>query len=120
MDKSEKSSAALEIFNSAFELESNGDIESAINLYSQAAKLGSSSSLINLGNIYDDVIDPPDNVRASACYKSAVRLGNAAGAWCLAVHYRNLGKNRWYRHWLKIAAEMGEEDAIEIQKSFKL
>jgi TPR repeat protein len=110
----DQSKLALDVFSRGFDLESKGDIEGAIHAYSEAAKLGSSSALVNLGNIFDDVISPPDPERAVSCYKSAAELGNPAGAWCLAVHYRNLGNDEQYLHWLKTAADMGEEDAIEI------
>jgi TPR repeat protein len=119
MEKGSKDDAALEVFRAAFKLETKGDIEGASKLYKKSAKLGMSGSYVDMRNIYDDVMEPRDSVRAVASYKAAVALGDRSGAWCLAVHYRHLGKRRWYEYWLKIAADMGEEDAMELQASIE-
>jgi TPR repeat protein len=74
--------------------------------------MGFAPAQTNLGNIYDDVLSPPQRRKAVDMYRRAVRLGSRAGASCLAAHYRNLGKTRWYRYWLRRAAEMGDEEAL--------
>ena len=101
----------LAVFSEAFYAQEEGDLDRAIELYKQASRMGFTPAQTNLGNIYDDVLIPAQPHKAVEMYRRAVRLGDRAGAWCLAVHYRNLHRGRWYRYWLRKAAEMGEEDA---------
>jgi len=103
---------ALKLFTAASDAEDAGDVGSAIKLYKLSAKLGFSPALINLGNWYDDHSNPREPRKAIALYKRAVALGDEAAAYCLAIHYRNLGQKRWYMYWLKRSAKMGYEDAI--------
>lgn len=109
--------AALELFNEAYGAHAAGDLEHAIELYSAASRKGFTPAQTNLGNIYDDVLDPPRPDLAVKMYRRAVQLGDSAGAWCLAIHYRNRGNLRWYDYWLRRAAEMGDEDAISALRS---
>ena len=102
----------LDVFSEAFYAQEEGDLEKAISLYKKASRRGFAPAQTNLGNIYDDVLNPAQPRKAVEMYRRAVRLGSPAGASCLAAHYRNLGKSRWYRYWLRKAAEMGEEDAM--------
>lgn len=102
----------LEVFSEAFYAQEAGDLDKAISLYKQASRRGFAPAKTNLGNIYDDVLEPPQPRKAVELYRRAVKLGSRAGASCLAAHYRNLGNDRWYRYWLRRAAEMGEEDAL--------
>jgi TPR repeat protein len=104
---------ALATFSAAFEAQETGDLKNAIRLYKLAAARGFTPALTNLGNIYDDLLEPPQPAKAVGLYRKAVQQGSRAGAWCLAMHYRNQGRDRWYRYWLRRAAEMGEEDAID-------
>ena len=101
----------LKVFSDAFYAQEKGDLDTAISLYKQASRLGFAPAQTNLGNIYDDVLDPPQPKKAVEMYRRAVKLGSRAGASCLAAHYKNLGKARWHHYWLARAAEMGEEDA---------
>lgn len=104
---------ALGVFSEAFHAQEAGDLETAIRLYKKASRMGFVSAQTNLGNLYDDVLVPSQPRKAVETYRRAVRRGSEVGAWCLAVHYRNLGERRWYRYWLARAAAMGDEDAID-------
>lgn len=99
------------------EAEDAGDIKKAVRLYRAGAKLGNTAAQSNLGNLLDDYVHPPKPAEAVYWYKRAVRLGCYTAASNLAVHYRNNGKARWYRHWLSVAAKMGDEESeIELRK----
>jgi TPR repeat protein len=102
---------AVEAWREGCELEERGLIPEALRAYTVAARLGSSSAQVNLGNILDDVVKPSRTSEAKAWYKRAVKRGNPSGAWNLAMHYRNNGNPRWYRYWLRVAADLGDEDA---------
>ncbi len=69
--------------------------------------------MLNLANLLDDYVSPPKPALAVYWYKRAARRGYATAAINLAVHYQNLRKRRWYIHWLKVAAELGDRDAIK-------
>ena len=43
--------------------------------------------------------------------RRTARMGNPVAAWNLAVHYRRCGKEKEYRRWIRLAAEMGDRDA---------
>ena len=45
--------------------------------------------------------------------RGAVWRGNPVAAWNLAVYYRRYGGERQYRHWIRIAALMGDREASE-------
>ena len=62
-----------------------------------------------LGTLLDEQQRPQEAVH---WYKRSVAAGNAASAWNLAMHYIPLVNKRWYQHWMKRAAAMGNEDAI--------
>jgi TPR repeat protein len=101
----------------ASHLEDLGESKRAINTYLQAAKLGHVYAQSNLATLLDDVVSPPRGKEAVYWYKKSVKGGNDTAAWNLAMHYRNLGKSRWYQFWLNVAARMGDEDArVELAK----
>jgi TPR repeat protein len=107
------------LLDKANKLAEDGKVGQAIGILRRLAKQGNPHAQVNLGNLLDDEIRPPRPVEAVNWYKRAVRAGLPEAAWCLAMHYRNLPsrKIRWERHWLKVAAEMGEPDAKrEIRK----
>lgn len=107
---------ALKLYNDAFRLESEGRYVEAIKVYEQSAKLGFTSSMINLGNIYFE--DACKNIElAKKYYRMAASHLNPAGAWNLYIVYRDGGNKRRSQFWLKRAAELGEEDAIDILNS---
>src|SRR5271154_3419124 len=94
-------------------LEDAGEIAQAIRVYRIGAKLGSDSAQNNLANLLDDYATPRRPAEAVYWYKRAARQGHDTAAENLAVHYRNLGKTRWQKHWLAVAAKMGNRDAAK-------
>ena len=93
--------------------EENGNIPEAIRYFEKAAAKGSDYAWSKLGTIFDLVVNPPQHDKAVRWYKFGVRRGDSSSAWDLAMHYSALGKNRWYRHWLRVAERMGEPGASE-------
>jgi TPR repeat protein len=93
--------------------EEKGDIELAIYYLKKAVRSGSNDARSMLGAIYDDVLKPPKPDRAAYWYKQALRNGDTDCAWNLAMHFAGLGKKRGYSHWLRVANELGDEDAPE-------
>lgn len=98
-------------FLRACAFEDAGDIQGAIKAYEAAAEQGDSQAQVNLANILDDKIVPNDPERAVYWYERAAGLGNPLGAWNLAMHYRNVGEIANYIRWLRVAADMGDDDA---------
>ncbi|TXC73383.1 hypothetical protein FSZ31_01075 [Sphingorhabdus soli] len=89
---------ALGLFAKACEAEENGNIYKAIEIYQILSRPGFTPAVINLGNLYDDKLSPPNPNMAVALYKKAVKLGDAVAAYSLAIHYRNFGSKRWSRY----------------------
>ncbi len=109
------------IWAEAVDLADAGKIDEAIARYLTAARMGHVAAQSNLANLLDDEVVPARPHEAVYWYKRAIRGGSAVAAWNLAMHYRNQGKLRWYFHWLRVAAQMGEEDAAtELRMSFRL
>lgn len=107
---------AYQLFCDACAADEAGNIRKAIRLHTKAANLGYSGSSSNLGVIYSYLV-PPQMKKSVYWCKRAVRQGDRSGAWNLSVHYRMMKNERWRLHWLRRAAEMGEEDAIaELRK----
>lgn len=102
-----------------YDCDEQGDFERAVTFYRQSAAKKYRSAYVNLGNLLDKSDNPLRQKEAVYWYKRAFREGAKAGAWNLAMHYRNRGVRRWYLHWLSRAAEMGEEDAIKALKQMK-
>lgn len=98
---------ALAKFTEASYMEDNGNLLLAIELYKESASLNFTPAYTNLGNIFDDKIEPRDPEKAIFCYMKAVNLGDALGAYCLAMHYRNLGDHKSEKHWSEVASDMG-------------
>lgn len=83
----------------------------AIRLFRKSAEMGCVPALARLGRIYDDLLKPARPALAVHWYKQGVRRGSDVAAQNLAMHYKQLGKTRWYRHWLKRAADLGDDDS---------
>jgi len=88
-----------------------GDIKAAVKLYRRAARLGNDSAQNNLGTLLDDHVSPQKPKEAIYWFKRAVRQGNYYAARNLALHYRDIGKPRWQIHWLRVATQMGYDEA---------
>jgi TPR repeat protein len=98
-------------------LEDAGKIAEAVRAYRVGAKAGDVAAQVNLANLLDDHVKPPRRAEAVHWYKRAIRWGDSSAAYNLAIHYKNLSKPRWYRHWLKVSAQMGDVDsARELRK----
>jgi len=107
------------LIREASDLEDEGKIDAAVKRYTMAARLGDPIAQSNLGTLLDDVVVPRRPGAAVYWYKRAVKLGHDGAAWNMAMHYRNLGKRRWYLHWLRVAAEMGDPDAQRALRKVK-
>jgi len=113
----EEHETADRLFIKGSDLEDEGKIYRAIKAYASAARMGHVCAMSNLGNLLDDKIKPPRPKEAVYWYKRAIRLKHSVAAWNLAMHYRNVGKRRWYIHWLQVAAKMGDPEAkAELRK----
>jgi TPR repeat protein len=99
------------IWYRAAELEELGKIEEAVKLYRRGARLGNLGSMINLASLLDDQISPPKPREAIYWYKRGIKAGDSTAAFNFAMHYRNLRQRRWYVHWMRVAAQMGDSDA---------
>jgi len=94
-------------------LEEAAEYENAIKFYEFAARRGHDGAQLNLGNILDDKVEPPRPAEARKWYKLAVAKDYSPAAWNLALHYKKYGQKALYERWLRKAALMGDEDAIE-------
>jgi hypothetical protein len=102
-----------ELESQGCDFEEHGKFELAFEFYLKAAKLGCVGAQVNLGNFYDDGKGcQRSSKKAIYWYKRAYNLGCSYGAFNLGVHYRQHGKHRWAKFWLKRAADMGHEDAL--------
>lgn len=118
MANAKKMNEAKQKWELASALEDKGKISQAIRIYKISAKLGNTAAMSNLGNLLDDKLKVRRPKEAVYWYKRAVRRGHELAAWNLAMHYRNLGKRRWYVHWLKVAARMGDKEATAELRKF--
>jgi TPR repeat protein len=103
--------AAYQMMQDAVKAEYSGDVSTAIRLYKRVARSISNIARSELGTIYSNEMNPPEVSKAIYWYKSAVRNGDDSCAWNLAMQYAKMGRKRGYLYWLKIAEEMGDEDA---------
>lgn len=95
-------------------LYSAGKIEEAFTVFQYAAKLGSLEAQVNLANLLDSGAVGEKNCKQAAYwYKRAIKNGSPEAAYNLAISYRQQGKSRWFGYWIRKAAEMGDEDALD-------
>jgi TPR repeat protein len=113
-----KAQRAERMWAEASGLEDREKFDEAIKLYARAAKLGHGSAQVNLGNLLDHwKVRPVRWAEALYWYKRAISGGHASAAWNAAMHYRNIGEPRGYKHWIEVAARMGHwEGPRELQK----
>ena len=102
---------AASLWRDASDLEDAGMLEAAIEKYELAVQEGSVDAMINLGNIYDDKLNPPKPEAAVVLYQRAIAGGSALAAWNLGKHYENAGKQEAAFKWMVVASKLGEEDA---------
>lgn len=111
--KNELSRSLLERGCDAYEA---GRYQLAASLFLRAARLGNGDAQVNLANMYSDgahEVDRDDK-RASHWYRLAVSKGIPEAAYNLALHHLKRGGNRWFRYWIKRAADMGDRDALDM------
>lgn len=101
------------LFCEASARQDRGDIRGALKLYRKLAKIGDTSAQHSLAYVLTDKIKPPRMKEAAYWYKRAVRNGNAASAWNLALDYAQNGQSRWQTYWLGVYAKMDKVNAIE-------
>ncbi len=108
------------LFERAEKREELGEFEEAARCLLKAARLGHSSSQLNLGNCYSEGRGVNRSSRSAAYwYKKAYERGNPDGAFNLAIDKKNAGRVRDSAEWFKKAAEMGHGDAfIELAKIY--
>jgi TPR repeat protein len=94
--------SAEQLFAAAERLESAGRRREAFRLLTKAARLGHSSSQLNLGNYYAAGIGTRKSfVKAAYWYRASFRRGNATAARNLAIDYLSRGMTgaavRWFK-----------------------
>jgi TPR repeat protein len=111
---------AEEITLRAIDLHEAGRFDEAVAMYMPAAKAGHVVAQGNMATLLDDYVCPRRPGEAVFWYKRAHRNGSVTAAWNLAIHYKMVGKRRWYNYWLKVAADGGDEDAQAELESLRL
>ncbi len=96
----------------AQELEEEGRIEPAIELYRVAAKLGNLGARIRLSALLGDLAMPHASAEAIYWIRRYAPEYPSHAWWNLAMYHRQRGNRRWYLYWLKRSADEGDEDAI--------
>ena len=97
----------------AFALWEQGRLDAAVPLYEASARMGHSTAQLNLGTLMDDHLEPRQPSKAIYWYVRAFRNDEPSAAWNLAMHYVPRGNRRWFRFWIRKAAAVGHERAIE-------
>ena len=96
------------------------DMQKAMELWTEAAELGSIEALYNLGVVYDSgEVVQQDEAKAAEFYTKAAMQGHVEGRHNLGCIEEEKGNyDRAVRHWL-ISAKMGDKDSLErIRKMF--
>lgn len=108
---------AHKAFETAYDLYEAGHVAKARRAYEHAARLGSPYAQITLANLYDDyAFGKRYRKRARMLYRRALAHGMPQAAYNMAQLYRKEGSRRWYKFWLRKAAESGDNDAkIELR-----
>jgi TPR repeat protein len=86
----------------------------AVRWLERAANAGVSFAQVHLGHCYSDGVGVPKSERRAArWYEKAIRNGDVAGAWGMCGNCFRRGDTEGQRHWLAIAAKLGDPDALE-------
>ncbi len=101
-----------DLWSAASHAEDQGHIDTAVRLYEQAARMGVNAAQRNLGNLLDKRENARSRSMAIHWYVQAFRAGDELAAWNLAMRYVPGGNHRWYRFWMRKAAELGDPDAV--------
>jgi TPR repeat protein len=105
---------AEEAWEKGLDLSEQGDMAGAAKAYEYAAKRGHALAQLNLGNILDDELSPPDPTGAVYWYERAVEGGVDSAAWNLFLHYLRVGDDVLREQWLRTAAAMEHPDALKV------
>ncbi|EJK76507.1 hypothetical protein THAOC_01728 [Thalassiosira oceanica] len=90
------------------------DMQKAVELWTEAAELGSIKALFDLGNAYFNGVGvQEDKGKAYELYKKAAMKGHVECRHNLGNHEARKGNyDRAVRHWM-ISAKMGDKDSVE-------
>src|ERR1700741_4619993 len=112
MDRPTKKARAEGLFLRADKQEKQGKMQAAFRHMLAAARLGSVSAQINVGNYYDSGQGVRRN-RAAALYwyKRAFRRGYSSAAHNIGIVWRNEGNHRRSLYWFFRAVVMGTEES---------
>ena len=113
MRKAEREAEGARICTLAWELEADGRLEAAIELYRVAAKLGNDAAMDNLSALLGDAAMPGPSSEALYWLDRSARREPGRAWWNRAMYYRQRVRRRLYFHWLTKSAEAGYEDAIQ-------
>lgn len=113
MRRFEREAEGLRVCMLACDLEEDGRVEAAIELYRVAAKLGDASAITNLSALLGDTAMPGPSPEALYWLDRWARREPGAAWWNRAMYFRQRGQRRLYLHWLTRSAEAGYEDAIQ-------
>lgn len=109
-------SDAEKLWREACNLDEQGKLKEATRVYELAVAAGSADAMVNLAVIYEDRTSPPKSQEAVSLNERAAAAGHSIAAWNLHRHYEMLGQRAESDHWLKMAANLGDDDAIALMK----
>ena len=109
-------SDADSLWREACKLDDLGKLQEAARIYELAVAAGSTDAMVNLAVIYEDRTLPPRSQEAVSLNERAAAAGHPCAAWNLHRHYEMLGQRSESDHWLKVAADLGDDDAIAVMK----
>lgn len=95
-------------------MDDQGKLDEAILKYQLAAAAGSTDAMVNLAAIYEDRTSPPKSQEAISLNERAAAAGNRLAAWNLHRTYEMQGREAESHRWLKVAADLGDEDAVAL------
>jgi TPR repeat protein len=102
-----------QLFRMAEQCEQRGELTEAFEYLAAAARLGDSSSQLNIANFYSEGKGVPKNVReANKWYKRAFRNGERAAAFNLALDLEKQGQFNAAKRWLKKGVALNDGDAF--------
>jgi len=119
MPRRTKKARAEALWLRAEKLEEEGNMRAAFRLMLAAAKLGSASAQVNVGN-YDDGRGVRRNIPAALYwFGRAYKRGNASAAHNIGCVWRKEGKPRRSLRWFRRSVELGDpESNLDIGKHF--
>ncbi len=83
-------------------------------MFELAAAAGSTDAMVNLAMIYEHRTSPPKLQEAIVLNEQAAAGGNPLAAWNLHRNYEMQGREAESHRWLRVAADLGDEDAVAL------